>query len=84
MYVCSKFFFPFRKEDAHIRLESSKAPPAKESKSSKQKEKAEEGKMNVNKADHKGHKDKVDNESKFENYFNFGIPVKYIKPHQVY
>ena len=73
-------YFCYRKEDAHIRLESSKA---KESKSTKPKGKIEEKKKNENKTDHGGHKDKVDNESKFENYFNFNIPVKFIKPHQV-
>ncbi|KAJ9581337.1 hypothetical protein L9F63_023485, partial [Diploptera punctata] len=52
----------------------------KNNKSKSKKEK--EGKKDGKKAEH-AHKDKVDNESKFENYFKFSIPIKYIKPYQV-
>lgn len=31
----------------------------------------------------KGHKNKADVESKFENYFKFSAPIKSVKPYQV-
>lgn len=31
----------------------------------------------------KGHKNKADVESKFENYFSFSAPIKSVKPYQV-
>ncbi|PSN57378.1 hypothetical protein C0J52_02903 [Blattella germanica] len=69
------------KEAANFLIESSKAraTTAKESKDSKKTVNAEPKKE----ADHKHHHDKVDNESKFERYFKFSLPVKYIRPHQV-
>jgi hypothetical protein len=69
-------FIVFRKEEANIWLETSKARDTKESKTGNKKDmKKGEGS--------KDHKDKAFIESKFENYFRFSVPVKSIKPHQV-
>ncbi|XP_069678482.1 S1 RNA-binding domain-containing protein 1 [Periplaneta americana] len=65
------------KEDAKTYIETTKARATKEPKNNAKNVKKEAGSSK----DH--HKDKVDVESKFENYFKFSMPVKYIKPHQV-
>lgn len=67
----------FRKEDANIRLATSKSRAVKEAKTDSKKDvkKAGDGR--------KDNKDKAFVESKFETYFNFSVSIKSVKPYQV-
>lgn len=73
------------KKTANIRLESSRAKGtvAKELAKGSSKEKSNAKMKSFSAAEKQKMQSKADEESKYRNYFEFGMNVKYIKPHQV-
>ncbi len=74
-----------RKKTANIRLESSRAKGtvAKELAKGSSKERSNAKVKSLSAAEKKKLQTKADEESKYRNYFEFGMNVKYLKPHQV-
>ena len=80
LIVLAFFQFSFSMEKAHITLESTKSRAVDKKK--KQDNKTERGGGGGG-GGGGGSAKRSDDSSKFEHYFNFSIPAKYAKPHQV-
>ena len=83
LIVLAFFQFYFSMEKAHITLESTKSRAVDKKKKQDNKTERGGGGGGGGGDGGGGSAKRSDDSSKFEHYFNFSIPAKYAKPHQV-